>query len=218
VDALLWAAEQPPPPEAAGLLRQLGIGEVQQQRVLGPSAPPLSVSSSPRLILVTAHRRESFGPPLQRICTALRELVRRRDDVQIVYPVHLNPNVWEPVHELLEGVPRIRLLPPADYLTLVHLMKRSYLLLTDSGGIQEEAPTLDVPVLVLREVTERPEAVSAGAAKLVGTKTEEILEEASLLLEEPGAHAAMARAVNPYGDGHAAVRIVAALLQAAGGT
>jgi UDP-N-acetylglucosamine 2-epimerase len=142
--------------------------------------------------------------------------VRRRQDVQVVYPVHLNPNVWGPVHELLGDVPRIRLLPPVDYLALVHLMKHSFLILTDSGGIQEEAPSLGVPVLVLREVTERPEAVEAGAARVVGTDPERIVAEAERLLEDPVAYAAMARVVNPFGDGHAAERIVAALMQEPG--
>jgi UDP-N-acetylglucosamine 2-epimerase len=184
------------------------------------SAPALSRAegSSIRHILVTAHRRESFGSPLRRICTALRELVRRRDDVQVVYPVHLNPNVWGPVHELLGHVPSIRLLPPVDYLTLVHLMKHSFLILTDSGGIQEEAPSLGVPVLVLRELTERPEAVETGSARVVGTDLERILAETERLLDDPVAHAAMARVVNPYGDGHAAERIVKALLEHETGT
>jgi UDP-N-acetylglucosamine 2-epimerase (non-hydrolysing) len=180
---------------------------------LCPPEVPATLEQSVKLILVTAHRRESFGSPLRRICTALRELVRWRDDVQVVYPVYLNPNVWGPVHELLKDVPRIRLLPPVDYLTLVHLMKQSFLILTDSGGIQEEAPSLGVPVLVLREVTERPEAVEAGAARVVGTDPERILAETERLLDDPVAHAAMARAVNPYGDGHAAERIVKTLLE-----
>jgi UDP-N-acetylglucosamine 2-epimerase len=132
--------------------------------------------------------------------------------VQVVYPVHLNPNVWGPVHELLGDVPRITLLPPVDYLTLVHLMKHSTLILTDSGGIQEEAPSLGVPVLVLREVTERPEAVEAGTARVVGTDPQRILAETGCLLDDEKAYQAMARAVNPYGDGHAAERIVEALL------
>jgi UDP-N-acetylglucosamine 2-epimerase (non-hydrolysing) len=129
-----------------------------------------------------------------------------------VYPVHLNPNVWEPVHRLLDGVPNITLTPPLDYLPLVHLMKRSYLVLTDSGGIQEEAPGLGVPVLVLREVTERPEAVEAGTVRVVGTDRERIVAEAVRLLEDADAYTQMAHAVNPYGDGHAAERIVDALL------
>jgi UDP-N-acetylglucosamine 2-epimerase (non-hydrolysing) len=132
--------------------------------------------------------------------------------VEIVYPVHLNPNVQEPVYRLLGDVPHISLLPPLDYLPLVHLMKHARLILTDSGGIQEEAPAFGIPALVLREVTERPEGVSAGVLKLVGTATSRIVEEANRLLDDPSAHAEMARASNPYGDGNAAGRIVEALL------
>ena len=166
-----------------------------------------------RIILVTAHRRENFGQPLENICAALREIAHRHNgDVHIVYPVHLNPNVQEPVYRLLKGVPNISLLPPLDYLPLVHLMKRAYLVLTDSGGIQEEAPGLGKPVLVLREVTERPEAVEAGTVRVVGADREQIVAEAIRLLEDDAAYEEMSRAVNPYGDGHAAERIVAALL------
>lgn len=162
---------------------------------------------------MTAHRRENFGQPLENICLALRDIAVRYDGkVRIVYPVHLNPNVWEPVHRLLGDVPNITLTLPLDYLPLVHLMKRSYLVLTDSGGIQEEAPGLGVPVLVLREVTERPEAVEAGTVRVVGTDRERIVAEAMQLLEDDDAYEQMAQAVNPYGDGHAAERIVAALL------
>jgi UDP-N-acetylglucosamine 2-epimerase (non-hydrolysing) len=131
--------------------------------------------------------------------------------VEIVYPVHLNPNVQEPVKRLLGNVPHITLLPPLDYLPLVHLMKHAHIILTDSGGIQEEAPAFGVPVLVLREVTERPEGVAAGTLKLVGTDTRTIVRNAARLLEEPAAHAEMAQAVNPFGDGHAAEHIVEAL-------
>jgi UDP-N-acetylglucosamine 2-epimerase (non-hydrolysing) len=165
------------------------------------------------LILVTPHRRENIGPPLEHICLALKELAAR-GDVEIVYPVHLNPNVQTPVRQLLGNVPHIALLPPLDYLPLVHLMKRATLVLTDSGGIQEEAPAFGVPTLVLREVTERPEGVEAGTLKLVGTDRARILEESNRLLDDPTAYAAMAKAANPFGDGHAAERIVAALLDA----
>jgi UDP-N-acetylglucosamine 2-epimerase (non-hydrolysing) len=135
-----------------------------------------------------------------------------RGDVEIVYPVHLNPHVQEPVNRILGDVPHITLLPPLDYLPLVHLQKRARIILTDSGGIQEEAPAFGVPVLVLREVTERPEGVTAGTLKLVGTDTGNIVREARRLLDDPSAHAEMAKAANPFGDGHAAERIVAALL------
>jgi UDP-N-acetylglucosamine 2-epimerase (non-hydrolysing) len=181
-----------------------------------PDGDPLRcLDGDRRLILVTAHRRENFGQPLEGICTALGRLAGR-GDVQVVYPVHRNPKVWEPVHELLGDVPNVWLVPPVDYRHLVYLMKRSRLVLTDSGGIQEEAPSLGVPVLVLREVTERPEGVAAGTARVVGTDPERILTEAARLLDDDQAHRAMARAVNPYGDGQAARRIVRAL-QAFGG-
>ncbi|MEM2045658.1 MAG: UDP-N-acetylglucosamine 2-epimerase (non-hydrolyzing) [Candidatus Bathyarchaeia archaeon] len=167
-----------------------------------------------KLILVTAHRRENFGRPLENICLALRDIALRYNGrVRIIYPVHLNPNVWNPVHRLLGDVPNIILTPPLDYLPMVHLMKRSYLVLTDSGGIQEEAPGLGVPVLVLREVTERPEAVEAGTVRVVGTDRERIVAETVRLLEDTDAYEQMARAVNPYGDGHAAERIVEALMR-----
>jgi len=168
-----------------------------------------------RLLLVTAHRREHFGRPLEEICLALLELARRyADDVHIVYPVHLNPNVQEPVYRLLDNQPNITLLAPLDYQPLVYLMKRCYLVLTDSGGIQEEAPSLGKPVLVLRDTTERPEGVQAGTVRLVGPHRQAIVAEASRLLEDDVAYQAMAHAVNPYGDGHAAARIVDTLLQA----
>lgn len=176
------------------------------------SGPLAGVPWDRRIILVTAHRRENFGEPLVKICRALLELAARyRHDVHLVYPVHPNPNVQGPVYRLLGDVPNITLLPPLDYLPLVHLMKRCYLVLTDSGGIQEEAPTLGVPVLVLREVTERPEAVEAGTARVVGVDQERIVAQATHLLDDRDAHEQMARAVNPYGDGRAAERIVAAL-------
>jgi UDP-N-acetylglucosamine 2-epimerase (non-hydrolysing) len=170
-----------------------------------------------KLLLVTAHRRENFGAPMERIFGALLRIAREFEPlVQLVYPVHMNPNVHEPAHQLLGGVANIHLIPPLDYLPMVHLMKRAYLVLTDSGGLQEEAPAVGTPVLVMREVTERPEALEAGTALLVGTDPERIYAEAKRLLENPQAQAAMARANNPYGDGHAAERIVAALLEASG--
>jgi len=165
-----------------------------------------------RLILVTAHRRENWGAPLQSICLSLRQIAESRPGVHIVYPVHLNPNVHGDVHRLLEGIENITLLPPVDYLTLVHLMRRAYVVVTDSGGIQEEAPSLGKPVLVLRQVTERPEAVAAGTVKVIGTAQESIVSELSRLLDDGEAYEAMARAINPYGDGLAAERIVSAIL------
>jgi len=160
-----------------------------------------------RLVLVTAHRRESFGPDFESICMSLRDLVRRNPDVHIVYPVHLNPNVREPVNRILAGEPRVELREPVGYRDLVLLMKGAYMVLTDSGGIQEEAPVLGKPVLVMRHVTERPEAIAAGTAKLVGTDRERIVAEAERLLNDPAEYERMAKAVSPYGDGHAAERI-----------
>lgn len=196
VDAVRWVSALPTPPEVAA-------------RVPATSA---------RIILVTMHRRESFGPPIERICRALRELAERYGPgLHIVYPLHPNPNAQAPARRILSGVSGIALLPPLDYHSLVHLMKSSYLVLTDSGGIQEEAPALGKPVLVLREVTERPEGVASGVAKLIGTDRERIVAETSRLLEDPALHQRMVRPVNLYGDGHAAERIVEALLSAHAG-
>lgn len=163
---------------------------------------------SRRLVLVTGHRRESFGVGLESLCLALRDL-SARGDVQVVYPAHLNPQVQAPVARLLSGVDGVTVLSPQDYLPFVYLMDRATLVLTDSGGIQEEAPSLGKPVLVLRDVTERPEAVAAGTVRLVGTDRARIVAEATRLLDDPAAHAGMARAHNPYGDGQAAPRIAA---------
>ena len=202
IDALLDVANRAwtPPPESP--LARL------------PILPDRPASQVPRLLLVTAHRRESFGQPMRDICTALREIaMTRRGEVHLVYPVHLNPNVQEPVNALLTGLPNVTLLPPVDYGSLVYLMKRSHLVLTDSGGLQEEAPSLGKPVLVMREVTERPEAIEAGTARLVGTDPARIISETCRLLDDEEEYARMAHAVNPFGDGHAAERIVAALME-----
>lgn len=166
-----------------------------------------------RLVLVTAHRRENFGRPLGEICLALKQLAGR-GDIEIIYPVHLNPNVQEPVNRILKGVDHVTLLPPLDYLLLIHLMKRASLILTDSGGIQEEAPAFGIPTLVLRDVTERPEGVEAGTLKLVGTRASQIIEAAAQLLDDETEYAKMSKAVNPYGDGHAAERIVRHVMDA----
>jgi UDP-N-acetylglucosamine 2-epimerase (non-hydrolysing) len=166
------------------------------------------------LILVTGHRRESFGSGFERICAALARL-GARDDVQIVYPVHLNPNVKAPVHRLLGGHAGIHLIEPLDYLPFVFLMNRAHLIITDSGGIQEEAPSLGKPVLVMRDVTERPEAVEAGTVKLVGTDTEAIVGACENLLTDKAAYQSMSRAHNPYGDGKASLRIVKEILREA---
>jgi UDP-N-acetylglucosamine 2-epimerase (non-hydrolysing) len=164
-----------------------------------------------RLILVTTHRRESFGAPLRSTCAAIRELAGRFPDLQFVLPVHPNPEVKQTVERLLCDLPEMHLIPPVDYVEFVHLMNRAYLILTDSGGVQEEAPSLGKPVLVLREVTERPEGVAAGTAVVVGTDQARIVNVASELLTSREAYERMANAVNPYGDGQASGRIVKAL-------
>jgi len=191
IDALHWIADRLPPDAGA----------------------PYGADGR-RLILVTAHRRESFGEPLAELCGALRDVVERHADVEVVYPVHLNPNVREPAHRILGDVARVHLLPPVDYVTLVGLLRRAYLVITDSGGIQEEAPAFGKPVLVTRETTERAEGVRAGTARLVGTSRARVVAETERLLGDPLAYARMAEAHNPYGDGRAAGRI-AARLQAA---
>jgi UDP-N-acetylglucosamine 2-epimerase (non-hydrolysing) len=222
IDALLWTVRK----------------TRRRSKASTPSAlyyPPSAIRTGRRLILVTAHRRENFGRPLEEICLALRDLVKKFPDVEVLYPVHLNPNVREAVRKTLDGFGtswvsgapavlkrfaggpgrpksgRIVLTEPLDYEPFVALMDASYLILTDSGGIQEEAPSLGKPVLVLRDETERPEAVEAGTVKLVGPHREKIVEEASRLLEDPREYRGMARSVNPYGDGKAAGRIVRAL-------
>ncbi len=159
-----------------------------------------------RMILVTGHRRENFGKGFENICRALGNVSQERD-VQIVYPVHLNPNVQAPVRRILGEAGNVHLIDPQDYLPFVWLMRRAYLILTDSGGVQEEAPSLGKPVLVMRETTERPEAVEAGTARLVGTDPDTIRDETLRLLDDAAAHADMARALSPYGDGKAATRI-----------
>jgi UDP-N-acetylglucosamine 2-epimerase (non-hydrolysing) len=190
IDALQWVARQP----------------------FDVSTLPLPTARG-KLVLVTAHRRENFGQPLENICTAIKKLANHyAGAVQFVYPVHLNPNVQEPAYRILGEQPHVTLLPPLDYLPMVNLMKRAALVLTDSGGIQEEAPGLGVPTLVMRNTTERPEGVEAGTLKLVGTDPAVIIREARYLLDDPLTHAAMAGAKNPYGDGHAAERIVQAIL------
>jgi UDP-N-acetylglucosamine 2-epimerase (non-hydrolysing) len=175
---------------------------------------PFGRLNGKRTILVTAHRRENFGEPLERICQALIELSTRYEhDLQIVFPVHMNPRVSEPVHRLLGDRANILLCEPVDYATMVALMKRSTLILTDSGGVQEEAPSLDKPVLVMREVTERTEAVTMGTAKLVGTDYAAIVNETVHLLEDQAAYQKMASVANPYGDGTASKRIVQSIIE-----
>jgi UDP-N-acetylglucosamine 2-epimerase len=164
-----------------------------------------------RLILVTTHRRESWGDDLEAICSAIREIARRRTTIIVALPVHPNPNVQRPVRQLLGGHPQIRLLPPLDYVPFLALMRRAYLILTDSGGIQEEAPSLGVPVLVLRKATERPEAAEAGLARIIGTDRNAIVAHVEELLEDEQAYRQMTTAINPYGDGLASERIVEVL-------
>ncbi|ADD75316.1 UDP-N-acetylglucosamine 2-epimerase (non-hydrolyzing) [Pantoea sp. PA1] len=196
IDALLWVRD-----------RVLDDNEINAQ--LASRYPFLD--DSKKLVLVTGHRRESFGEGFERICSALAQIARQHPHAQIVYPVHLNPNVHEPVNRILRGIDNIVLIDPQEYLPFVWLMNRAWLILTDSGGIQEEAPSLGKPVLVMRETTERPEAVEAGTVKLVGTDTARIVNEVSTLLNDDEAWQTMSRAHNPYGDGEACGRILQAL-------
>lgn len=165
-----------------------------------------------KVVLITAHRRESFGEPFENICNAIKELSTQHKDIEFVYPVHLNPNVREVVYRILSNIPNVHLLEPLDYPYMLWIMNRAYIVLTDSGGIQEEAPSLGKPVLVLRNDTERPEGITVGTAKLVGTNREKIFTEANVLLNNSEEYEKMAHAVNPYGDGHASERIVELLM------
>jgi UDP-N-acetylglucosamine 2-epimerase (non-hydrolysing) len=195
IDALHVILKRPPPIETTQLLNNLQIGK-----------------QGKKLILVTAHRRENFGQPLENICFALKSIAARfKNQVQLVYPVHLNPMVQEPVNRILSKVENITLLPPLEYLPLVHLMQQATLILTDSGGIQEEATAMSIPTLVLREATERPEGVEAGMLTLVGSDTNRIIEETANLLESLTSFPSTKIGSNPYGDGHAAERILTAL-------
>lgn len=196
IDALRIITSYPAPPDVQVLFDQNQIGENQK-----------------KLILVTAHRRENFGQPIIDICTALKTLAERyKNTVHIIYPVHLNPNIQEPVYRLLGGIENITLLPPLDYLPMAHLLKQAVLVLTDSGGIQEEAAGLHKPALVMREVTERPEGVKAGVLRLVGTDPERIVSNAVELLENHIVYEQMANSKNPFGDGYAAEKIIDALV------
>jgi UDP-N-acetylglucosamine 2-epimerase (non-hydrolysing) len=199
VDAVHWVAAMP----------------FDQERLpIGPRRSP-----QPRILLVTAHRRESFGAPLENICKALREIGEHYGDkVLIIYPVHMNPNVHGPVHRILAGIPNVLLTPALDYLTFIHILKRSYLVLTDSGGVQEEAPTFGIPIIVLRDVTERPENIQAGIGKIVGSDRNRIVNAVRQLLDGPEEYSSMSGVPNPFGDGHAASRIVNALLARAENT
>lgn len=173
----------------------------------------LNLDNNLKTILLTSHRRENFGEPIREICTAILEIVERNKDIQVVYPVHPNPNVRKPVYELLADKERIHLIEPLEYAQFCNLMKQAHIILTDSGGVQEEAPSLGKPVLVLRDTTERPEAIEYGTVKLVGTNKEKIVSTVQLLLDSDEEYNKMAEAINPYGDGLASKRIVEVLKQ-----
>lgn len=193
------------------------ISKIESDKVLDQSLEAFiskkgyCVSRTKKLILVTGHRRENFGQGFLNICEGLKALAREYPDVDIVYPVHLNPNVQKPVNEILSDVDNVYLIPPLDYEPFVYLMYKSYFILTDSGGIQEEAPSLGKPVLVMRDTTERPEALKAGTVKLVGTDKEKIIAECKVLLDDEEAYKVMSKSHNPYGDGKACERIVSYL-------
>lgn len=196
IDALLW-------------VRDKVMSDQHMMEKLAENYP--FIDPNKKMILVTGHRRESFGGGFERICHALAEIAQAHPDVQVVYPVHLNPNVSEPVKRILHNIDNIILISPQEYLPFVYLMNHAYLILTDSGGIQEEAPSLGKPVLVMRDTTERPEAVDAGTVRLVGTDTQKIVNEVNRLLTDDAEYHEMSRAHNPYGDGHACQRILTAL-------
>ncbi|QDU58500.1 non-hydrolyzing UDP-N-acetylglucosamine 2-epimerase [Aeoliella mucimassa] len=201
IDALAWEIDRQQQPSTAAALQQ------QLTELVGPDY------GSKRYVLVTGHRRENFGDGFAQICQALKSLADQFADHLFVYPVHLNPNVKQIVHQQLGETPNIRLIPPQPYREFVALLAGCHVVLTDSGGVQEEAPSLGKPVLVMRETTERPEGVVAGTVKLVGAKAEVIVEQVSTLLSDSQAYRAMAEVANPYGDGHAAQRIVEAILE-----
>jgi UDP-N-acetylglucosamine 2-epimerase len=195
------------------LFDAIAILDANPARVAALDAALPRLDPDKRLILVTGHRRENFDGGLERVAEGLLRLARR-GDVEIIYPVHLNPNVQRAANAVLGDHPAIHLIPPLDYLPFLNLMRRATLIVTDSGGVQEEAPSLGKPVLVTRDTTERPEAVTAGTVLLVGTEPDQLVAQASRLLDDPAAYAAMSFAHNPYGDGHAAARIVEAVLRA----
>jgi len=192
IDALHMIVSRPRPGYVQDLLDEAGVND----------------SNGRKLILVTAHRRENFGERIENICIALKKLIERNPNVVVIYPVHLNPNVQEPVYRLLNDIDRIYLIEPVEYDTMAHLLNAAHIILTDSGGIQEEAPSLGKPVLVMRTETERPEAVESGTAKLVGPFTEPIIQETESLLNDKLVYKQMAQAISPYGDGHAAEYII----------
>ena len=196
IDALLWAQEK---------LKTYEDNEIHHLKQI--------VDSTKKIILVTGHRRENFGDGFLNICKGIKQVAEENNDVQIIYPVHLNPNVQKPVYELLNDLPNVKLINPLGYPAFVWLMTQSYLILTDSGGVQEEAPSLGKPVLVMRDVTERPEAVEAGTVKIVGTSIENIVSTVNDLLQKESVYLQMSRSHNPYGDGKACERIIEFLNQ-----
>ena len=202
VDALLWAENR---------LANIPAGDSFLDEQLAAIPPAVRDATEGRLILVTGHRRESFGPDFESICTALLRIVERNKDVQLAYPVHLNPNVKEPVYRILGDTDRVHLFEPPPYFGFVWLLSRSHVILTDSGGVQEEAPSLNKPVLVTRRVTERPEGVEAGCARLVGVDTDTIVSTTEALLNDPAEYERMSSAINPYGDGTASAQTADAL-------
>ena len=197
IDALHMILKEPVPMVAKKILDRVGISDNVNER---------------KMILLTAHRRENFGERFECICQAIKQLAERNQDIVIVYPAHLNPNIQEPANRILGGLDRILLIEPVEYDSMAHLMNAASIILTDSGGIQEEAPSLGKPVLVMRTETERPEGIEAGTARLVGPHTDKIIIETERLLYDKAAYNEMARAINPYGDGKAAKRIVEILL------
>ena len=197
--------------DALFMIKEKLATNVDLNATLKASFPQLQQDK--KLILVTGHRRESFGGGFERICQALVTIATNNDDVQVLYPVHLNPNVRDPVNRILRNVDNVHLIEPQDYLPFVYLMNQSHIILTDSGGIQEEAPSLGKPVLVMRDTTERPEAVESGTVKLVGTDIHRIIDAVQALLDDDILYSEMSRAHNPYGDGKASQRIVENLLQ-----
>jgi len=201
IDALLWMSHQQATPFRKKMLEEV----LQKQYGI--------CLNGQRMVLVTGHRRESFGDGFENICNGLRAIAHQNDDVQVIYPVHLNPHVRAPVYRILRNAKNVHLIEPLDYSLFVFLMNRAYLILTDSGGIQEEAPSLGKPVLVMRKETERPEAIEAGTAKLVDPDSHQIFEETQRLLDDEREYAKMAKQVNPFGDGHAAERVVEFILE-----
>lgn len=207
IDALYWVIDK--------MQKNAALREKTEQQVAEAGYDVKRLSANRRLVLITGHRRENFGDGFINICTAIRDLAQRYPDVDFVYPMHLNPNVRKPIHEVfgedLGGRENLFFIEPLEYLSFVCLMKYADIVLTDSGGIQEEAPGLGKPVLVMRDTTERPEALDAGTVRLVGTDYQKIVSEVSLLLNDKDTYDAMSHAVNPYGDGHACERISAIL-------